>query len=218
MEEPLRDDVCVACGGSDLSFIADRVYRCNACGFAAGSGFAKHVARLEEEQVLALSPARRRAEAAAKLDEARLALASAQGLFANAEAMSVVDVVGVPFPAMASDRGEAKQSVVVAALGELRRGHSLASEAALRIRGPGASSKVADLRREAADAIPGIDFSSLDFQLDVSWLDGAGADLVVHARISELTARTQRMRAAVERALVALPPPGSPDRRSTIGR
>ncbi len=64
-------DQCVACRSRDLTALADRVYRCNACGYEGGEGRALVERALREASFLEMAPARRLEEARRDLLEAR---------------------------------------------------------------------------------------------------------------------------------------------------
>lgn len=70
---------CIACGGADLTDIADRVYRCGACGYEGGEGLAAHLAAAERAALDGEPTDALRARAARLLDDVVLQTGAAMG-------------------------------------------------------------------------------------------------------------------------------------------
>jgi len=184
--EPIEDGVCVACQSRDCTLLAPAVYRCNKCGFEAGSGMPAYRKALALAQIDAMDPKARFESALADLRESRLALLGAQGLLDNAGVMSAMDIVDLEN----LDRGSAKQSVVVAAAREMQRAGNCIEQAS------------AKLRQQLTEGPVKAELGSLEMLLDSSLFgDSLATDLLAHARIDALKAETQRVRAQVEHAV-----------------
>lgn len=189
--EPMPDDVCVACSARDVTMLAAGVYRCNQCGFTGGSGMAAYQRQLEAQRAAEMSPQQRYQSALQDLRDARLALLGVEGLIQDASTSSTMDMVGV---GGGWERGQAKHSALGAAIGQMRQAQE-------RIRS--ASSKLS-MSHMAPEEI-GVDFGSAEFALDASFVaDNFLVDLAVHLRIEKIREQSQRMLHAVEQSLARL--------------
>ncbi len=79
LRSEIADDVCVACDSTDLTFLAEHVYRCNMCGYEGGAGFAEYRDRQKRAGFDGLPPRERHQRAVDKLEEAVTLLTSGQG-------------------------------------------------------------------------------------------------------------------------------------------
>ncbi len=82
--EDIEEDVCVACESRDLEIVGGDAYRCRACGYEGGQGWARVQREASAAKAATESPATRREKALRHLQEARLLLLAADGTMGGA--------------------------------------------------------------------------------------------------------------------------------------
>ena len=71
-----KGEECIACSSQDLTFLAEEVYHCNACGYEGGSGMAAYLANQKKQDLQNLDNLTLLTECYEHIDNARLALLS----------------------------------------------------------------------------------------------------------------------------------------------
>lgn len=88
------DDVCVACGSAELEALAPRAYRCAACGYEGGEGYAELADVKTRAAYDDWSTAQLVEHVRAQLNEARAALMSVAGLPQTGTVAELDDRIG----------------------------------------------------------------------------------------------------------------------------
>ena len=185
MNDPMRDDVCVACGSKLITTTGEGLYTCNDCGYEGGSGQKKKQEQDRQEAVARMTPEQRRAGGIKDMKEARTLLISSQGTLKDARSQSRMDMAGL------GRSGDAKQNALMRAVGDLIEAQNHILSASLKL-------DVLIYEQKL-----NIDFTSASFFLDVSF-DNIFSDFMVHGKIKEAMKYSQTMLAAVEESLTTL--------------
>lgn len=182
---------CVACDSDDLHLVADEAYRCRACGYEGGPGWARMQKDRAKAKAAALPPAQRKAEALAFLKDARVLLLGARGSMKGARAASHHDLIGIGNDPMGmGDESQEKWGRVNNAMQDVGEARQLVEKAAMRLQGgvPGF---------EADDPVVGA--AVLDRHVD-----GPLVNLMAHSRIDEMAGHVEGLLGAVEAAIQRL--------------
>lgn len=183
------DSTCVACDGTDVTELGPGAYRCNACGYEGGSGFADLQRSQDRAKVDALSPAQRKASARSDLENARALLLGAKGTLSGANIDSTMDLVGLA-GAGTQERQQEKQLKLVRAAGELQQATQLLDDALYKLGSVG-----------AGVSLPELDPMLLNTEM---FLDNLATDLAMHSRIRDYRRRQEQLTAVVDQLLQSL--------------
>ena len=93
LREPIGSDVCVACGGTQVTTFAPDCHRCDGCGFVWGDGLVAKAASDRSAKIQALDPAQKVAFAKAQLQEADARLKAAEVALEHAGKQLGADVL-----------------------------------------------------------------------------------------------------------------------------
>jgi ribosomal protein L37AE/L43A len=191
MDEPARDDACVACGNRSVQVVAPAVYRCGQCGYEGGSGLAARRTQQRREQIAGMSPEQRRMSAAQDLLEARTLLTSCLGDIASASSLAVMDLVNISSDP--AGEGVEKSQQLTAAIGLVLEARAKVADAELKL-----ASNIGATQGELSAG------GYLEGVMDIQG-DNIVADLMSMSRISAVGETARKLLADVERALARLP-------------
>lgn len=187
----IADDRCVACDSTDIDKVADDAYRCRACGYEGGPGWARMQQEKAAARAAALPPAQRKKEAIQLLSEARTLLLGAKGTMSGALSASRQDMLG-----LGGDQGRAgdlseKWGMVNTAMADVAEARNLVKKASMRLR----------------DGIPGFgddDDPTVGANILDRHVDGIAMDLMAHGQIGQMAGHVDGLLGAVEASLEKL--------------
>lgn len=195
MGDALRAEIdtsrCVACDSADLDAAAEDAYRCRACGYEGGPGWARMQRERAEAKAAALPPAQRKGEALRCLQDARVLLLGARGSMRGARAASHHDLIGIGNDPMGmGDESSEKWGRFNSAMRDVGEARQLVERASMRLQGgvPGF----------AADD-PVVGAAVLDRHLD-----GPLVNLLAHSKIDDAAGHVEALLGAVEAAIERL--------------
>ncbi len=93
-QEKISDFVCVACGSADPEVVGPGMYRCAACGYEGGSGWAVHLDAERRKGFDAMDPTARIASARDDLEYAQRLLKGSMGTLDGAKQAATLDLMG----------------------------------------------------------------------------------------------------------------------------
>lgn len=169
MKSEISDDQCVACESADVDFVADRVYRCNMCGYEGGSGYAAYKEGQQRRGFDALSHEKRHELGIARLEEASTLILSGIGDLEGALHASRQDV------SHHDDHGAnlEKQDQLFAAFRLFTEANELTEDAVYLL------GRIATDRPDMADVME-LAMDSISNVADLRWIDSR-----LHRRIEE---------------------------------
>ena len=88
------DDSCVSCASTEIETLFEGVYRCTACGYEGGPGYAAYLAERRREKLASLDGPARREAAQKLLADAHLLLLGVKGTLGSARAAGMLDLLG----------------------------------------------------------------------------------------------------------------------------
>lgn len=189
MREDSPGDRCTACDGTKVVLIAPQAYRCNACGFEGGDGWAAYKEQQRHAKFAAMDPAARRASARDDLHEARRLLTSGIGDIEHARDLSGLDMIGLSNIEMDGE-GNAKQAAITAGVGLLLEARNRARDAQAKLGVSLGTAATAD----------GGGTSGLAASFDLHF-DNIFTDLKVHRDIGRTLNQARGMLQAVDHVL-----------------